>query len=290
MNSGQDRDSNVARACQLIDEVSPDSPDLVVLPEYFNNFFFVQYRNYEYMKLAERDDGYTMTQIKAKARQYNFHIIATIYEEESPGIYYDSAMIINPEGEIIGKYRKTHPGAYRGLEKIYFRYGSKYPVFQIHDWRVGIVICYDLFFPESVRCSVLNGSELVIVPFAAPAGYLSPNSSSVPEETGRRTIMKKDWLHRWDALMTTRAFENVVYLAPCNHVGREGDAVFIGGTRVVSPLGNTIAEAGDEERKIVVELERELFLSNRRTSPLLRDRRPDLYRGITTETDIHTFT
>jgi len=287
MNSGHDRDTNVARACQFIDQAAQNRPDMIVLPEFFNTLYFAPYRDYKYIKWAEQENGYTMTRIKEKARQHDVYIIATIYEEEAPGLYFDTAMIVDPKGQIIGKYRKTHPGAYRYLEKIYFRYGSKYPVFHIQNWRIGIVICYDLFFPESARCSMLNGAELLVVPFCAPLGALSPDVSNLPLSTGAEAIDRdrKTWNRNWEAKMTVRASENVVYLAACNHSGQEGKVVFEGGTCIIDPQGEVVAAAGAEEEIITADLSRELLIYTRQTNPLLRDRRPDLYKAITSETD-----
>ena len=285
MNSGNDRDSNVARACDFIDQAAREKPDLIVLPEFFNNLYFAQYRDYKYVQWAEKDDGFTITRIKEKAKQHSVYIIATIYEQDQPGICFDTAMVIDQQGQIIGKYRKTHPAGYRALELIYYRYGSKYPVFEIHGWKVGIVICYDLHFPESARCVTLNGAELIIVPFASSAGYLSPDSSSLPGSAGPASIDKTGWLSRWNARMTCRAIENIAFLAPCNHTGQEGDAVFCGSSRIVDPKGEVIVDAGEEEKVITAELDRQFLISARQTTPFLRDRRPHLYKAIVSETE-----
>lgn len=285
MNCGNDRDSNVARACDFIDQAAKEKPDLIVIPEFFNSGFFAQYRDYKYVQWAEKDDGFSITRIKEKAKQHSVYIIATIYEQEQPGIYFDTAIVIDQQGQIIGKYRKTHPAGYRSLELIYYRYGSKYPVFEIHDWKVGIVICYDLHFPESARCVTLNGAELIIVPFASPAGFLSPESSNIPDSTGPNSIDKAGWLRKWDARMTCRSIENIVFLAPCNHTGQEGEAVFCGGSRIVDPKGEVIVDAGEEERVITAELDRQLVINARQTTPFLRDRRPHIYKAIVSETE-----
>ena len=285
MNCGSDRDTNVARACDFIDRAAKDKPDLIVLPEFFNNLYFAQYRDYKYVQWAEPDDGFSISRVKEKAKQHKVYIIATLYEQERPGLYFDTAMVINPQGQIIGKYRKTHPAGYRALELIYYRYGSKFPVFEIHGWKVGIVICYDLFFPETARSVTLNGAELIIVPFASPIGYLSPESSSLPDGTGPASLDKAGWLHRWDAKMTMRAIENIVFLAPCNHSGQEGEAIFNGGSRIVDPKGDIIVDAGEEERVITADLKREHLINARQTTPFLRDRRPHLYKALVSETE-----
>ena len=110
MNSKEEnRDFNVEKACKFIDETMQNNPDIIVLPEFFNNEYFPQYRDYKYLKYAEKDDGYTISRIKESAEKYSVHIVATIYEEEVPGLYYDSAMIINgtintKDSNITGKY------------------------------------------------------------------------------------------------------------------------------------------------------------------------------------------
>lgn len=263
MNSGPDRKVNVEQACKYIDHaVSAEKPDLVVIPEFFNTIYFAQYRDYKYIDWAERDDGTSITRMREKARQHQIHLVATIFEEASAGVYYDTAMLIDPEGKIVGKYRKTHPAAVQSLEKIYFRYGSHFPVCRIGDWRVGLNICYDTFFPESARCTAVNGAELILVPFASPGQVL------------------------WRDIMRTRAFENGVYFAPCNKVGKEDQWVFGGGSMIVSPRGEVLAEAGDVEDEIITAtLEREEVFQARRRYPMMRDRRPDLYHPICTATE-----
>ena len=180
------RDGNVSRACEFIAEAACSKPDVVVLPEFFNNEYFPQYRDYRYMDYAETDDGFTQTRMKAEARRHGIHIVSTIFEMARPGLYYDTAMLINPDGEITGKYRKVHPAALLSLEKIYFRGGSTFPVFRIGEWTVGFSICYDNLFPESCRCLALHGAELIIAPYATPVA------------------------DPWENFLTTRALENGV--------------------------------------------------------------------------------
>lgn len=262
MNSAAERDANLARAEELIDAAAADRPDLVVLPEFFNTPYFAQYRDYAYIDWAEPDDGPTITAMRRKAREHGTHIAATIFEEESAGMYYDTAILIDPSGEITGKYRKVQPAAVQSLEKIYFRYGSHFPVFRVGDWKVGFIICYDTFFPESARCVAVNGAELILVPFASP----------------RQVI--------WRDVMRTRAFENGVYFAPCNKVGREDEWEFGGQSLIVDPLGEVVAEAGaDRDEIITAELDRDAVFEARRRYPMFRDRRPDLYKPICTATE-----
>jgi predicted amidohydrolase len=259
------RDENVERASQYIDDAAREKSDLVVLPEYFNNEYFPQYRDARYMDYAEADDGYTQTRIKAEARRHGVHIVSTIFEIARPGLYYDTAMLISPAGEIVGKYRKVHPAALLSLEKIYFRGGSSFPVFRVGEWTIGFSICYDNLFPESCRCLALQGAELIVAPYATPVG------------------------DPWENFLTTRALENGVFFAACNHVGREGDWRMSGKSMVIDPLGKITAQAGESNEEIVTaEFHREQVIEARRRFPLFRDRRPDAYCAISTRTeDLH---
>jgi len=263
MNSAGTRDENLERACAHVDTaVERDQPDLVVLPEFFNTVYFAQWRDTGLVDMAERDDGATITAMRERARRHRIAIVATIYEEEAAGVYYDTAILIDRAGDIVGKYRKAQPAAVQSLEKLFFRFGSYFPVFRLDDWRIGLNVCYDTLFPESARCAALNGAELIIVPFAAPQQML------------------------WRDLMRTRAFENGVWLAPCNKVGTEGDWTFGGQSMVVDPLGQVVAEAGDEGDAILsADIDREAVFAARRRYPMMRDRRPDLYTPITTPTE-----
>lgn len=259
------RDENVERACEFIRQAAAEKPDMVVLPEFFNNEYFPQYRDARYMDYAEADDGPTQTRMKQEARKHGVFLVSTIFEMARPGLYYDTAMLINPAGEIAGKYRKVHPAALLSLEKIYFRGGSSFPVFRVNEWTIGFSTCYDNLFPESCRCLALNGAELIVAPYATPLA--SP----------------------WENFLTTRALENGAFFAACNHVGVEGEWQMSGKSMVIDPVGEIIAKAsGVEEQVLVASFDREQVIQARRRFPLFRDRRPDAYGAISRPTeDLH---
>jgi N-carbamoylputrescine amidase len=259
------RDHNVSKALGYMDEVAKEQPDLIVVPEFFNTEYFAQYRDYKYMDYAEPEDGYTITAMRKKAAELRVHICATIFEQEGPGLYYDTAFMIDPSGEVIGKYRKTHPAAVLSLEKIYFRGGVRFPVWEINGIRVSAIICYDHFFPETARCAAINGAEVILGPFAAP-----------PDTT-----------ENWDAMMRIRAFENGVFMAPCNKVGVEGGWTFGGGSLVADPYGKIVQKAStQEDDTVIVDIDRETIFEARRAYPLLRDRRPEIYGPITSSDEV----
>ena len=252
------RDENVVRACAFIDQGAAEGAELLVLPEFFNTEYFPQYRDYRYMDYAETDDGYTQTRIGAKAREHGVYIVSAIFELARPGLYFDTAMLIGPDGAIVGKYRKVHPAALLSLEKIYFRGGSSFPVFRVGEWTVGFSTCYDNLFPESCRCAALNGAELIVAPYATPID------------------------DPWENFLSTRALENGVYLAVCNHVGQEGEWRMSGKSMLIDPRGKIVRQAsGTDEEVMTLEITREQVIDARRRFPLFRDRRPDAYGPIT---------
>ena len=138
-----------------------------------------------------------------------------------------------------------HPAALLSLEKIYFRGGSSFPVFRLGEWTLGFSVCYDNLFPESCRCLALNGAELIVAPYATPVD------------------------DPWENFLTTRALENGVFLAACNHVGPEGQWRMSGKSMVIDPLGKICVRAsGTEEELITWECDREQVVQARRRSPL----------------------
>lgn len=262
MNSTSDRDENVAKACRHIADAARAEADLVVLPEFFNTIFFAQYQDPRHHALAEPDSGPTISAIAEAARRHRIAVIATIYEEAGAGLYFDTAMHIDPQGEIVFKYRKVHPAAVRSLEKIYFRYGSRFDTYKLGDWRVGIGICYDMGFPETARCLAVNGAELLIAPYATPR------------------------VNMFQEVLRTRAFENGCYLVAANKVGLEGDWTFGGGSLIAGPTGEILQVADrTSESMLIASIDRQQVKEARIAYPARRDRRPDLYGSLTREAD-----
>lgn len=273
-------DRNVDTAMGMINQAASDGASMILLPEYWSTGFFPGLRDYKLYDLAAPDDGPAMSAIKTKAHEHRIHIVSTIYEREGSDLYYDTAMLVNDEGRIIGKYRKTHIGGERhvvidgkmvtdlGIESIYFRTGSRYPVFTVGQWKVGITLCYDTYFPEAIRCLALAGAELVLAPFGI--------------SDTKKTL--------WKELLATRAFENMLYIAAANNVGYvptvDIDMVLGGRSIVFDPLGERLAEASyDQEEVLSVELDRDQVFYARRLHMMFRDRRPETYGIISTPTD-----
>lgn len=262
MNSGDDVAANIAKACDYVARAAAGGAELVLLPEFFNNFYFAQDWDSAHHGLAESDTGPTMTAVRESAVRHGIAVVATIYEEAELGLYYDTAMHVGADGEIHHKYRKVHPSAVKSLEKIYFRHGSRFDTYRFGEWRLGIGICYDMGFPETARSLACNGAELLIAPYA----------------TSRKNMFQE--------VLRTRAFENGCFLMAANKVGREHDWVFPGGSMIAGPDGTLLASADTEnEALLVAEIDRAAVRAARTAYPNRRDRRPELYDAITRQTD-----
>ncbi len=262
-------DENIGRASRFLDEAAGEGAELLVLPEFWSTGYFPLSVDYRYYDLADSDDGKATAAVREKARQHRVHIASTIYERQAPGLFYNTSMMVNPEGKIVSKYRKVHVPARRGLEKLFYRGGSKFPVAPVGEWRVGTMLCYDTLLPEPARCLALNGAELILAPFGA-----STTEGGI-----------------WEHMIITRAFENGAYVAACNAVGDlqlpDGDAFVLGGKSIiVDPEGGIVAEAPASGETVVygdIGLDRVSEVRNRYF--MFRDRRPDAYQVITADTE-----
>lgn len=263
MTSSDDVADNVRRACDYVQAAAGEhGAALVVLPEFFNTLYFAQYQDKAHHALAEPEDGRTLTAIREAAQRNNIAVIATIYEMAGPGLYYDTAFHIDAGGAIRFRYRKTHPAAVLSLEKLYFRYGTRFDTYRCDDWRVGIGICYDMAFPETARSLAINGAELLVAPYATS-----------------RTAMFQE-------VLRTRAFENGCYLIAANKVGREGGWTFGGQSFIADPWGKVLATFDTKDQGIIsADIAREAVVQARIDFPSRRDRRPELYGAITAEAD-----
>jgi predicted amidohydrolase len=267
MNSAvDDKERNVAKAVEMISRAGDQGADLVMLPEFFNTEYFPQYRDKasvkKYIDYAEPLDGPSLTAVAQAAARHNVWLIATILEQDKTGFAYDTAVLFDRSGSRRGEYRKTHPGAVHSLEKLYFRAGSRFPIFDIDGWPTGIMICYDTSFPEVARTLALKGAELIAAPFAS--------------------VQHPLWRQRFQI----RAIENGCFLAACNKVGREGDVGFVGESLVAGPDGTILGIASaTEEELLVVDIDRGTVRQARRDRPDFRERRPDLYHALVTPTE-----
>ncbi|MDP9251185.1 MAG: acyltransferase, partial [Chloroflexota bacterium] len=193
-------------------------------------------------------------------------MVVPIYEVEQPGVFYNTAAVIDADGAYLGKYRKTHiPHCKPGFwEKFYFRPGNLgYPVFDTAVGKVGVYICYDRHFPEGARALGLNGAELVFIPSATSRGLSE---------------------YLWRVEQVSHALANGYYVGTINRVGVEplGDDDFYGQSYFVDPRGQFVGEVGDpyEEELIVRDLDLDMITEVRQLWQFYRDRRPDAYADL----------
>lgn len=248
-------ESNVNKAVSFIEEAAKNGAKLIALPEGFNTGYLGT-RTLDMLSRAETLDGPSITSIRKKARELKVHIIAPIMYKNLNGKVENTAVMIDDEGKILGHYSKTHPV---GDERKYLQRGKKYPVFNTKLGKIGIVICYDVCFPETTRILALNGAELVIVPAAWRASYYF-----------------KEW---WDLNLACRALDNLLYIAAVNRCGKSGEEIFAGKSQIIDPLGKVIEMANIEDEKIVYgEIDITRIYKEREFNTVLIDRHIEDYK------------
>jgi predicted amidohydrolase len=206
-------------------------------------------------ELAETRDGASARRIAGIARQYGIAIAYGYAEREGlHGAVYNAAQVIGPDGASLAHYRKNH--LFGPLERAAFKAGDGFePPFRFGDFAIGLLICYDVEYPEAVRTLRLMGTELILVPTATTDEY-----GVVP-----------------DIIVPARAIENQLYLAYCNHAGVENGMRFLGRSRMVGSDGATLAAAGAGDALLIAQVDREVLNCSPDIYPYLADRRPELY-------------
>lgn len=252
-----DKAANLAKAARLVGEAGAD---LAVLPELFATEFFASTKDPSFFDYAEPTDGEIVTTMAAVARRTDTALVVPFFEYGTGGAFYNSAAMIDRDGSVAGVYRKTHIPFTKTFEKYYFAPGDAFPVFDIGLGRVGILICYDRWFPEAWGRVRDAGAEIVCVPISS---WRHQGGSEAPF---------------WDAMHTMRARENLLFVAAANRTGREDDYDYIGRSQIVSPEGRILAAADEDgDGALIAECDLAAVRRERSRWPLLRDRRPEIY-------------
>jgi beta-ureidopropionase len=261
-----DKESMIKANVELAREVAAQGAQVACFQELFYGPYFCQVQEPEYFSLAERvEGGPTFELMSALAAELGMVLIVPIFEEEQPGVYYNTAFVVDADGSYLGKYRKTHIPQVRGFwEKYYFRPGNLgYPVFQTAVGTIGVYICYDRHFPEGWRALGLAGARVVFNP--------SATSRSLSQ-------------YLWRLEQPAAAVANEYFIGAINRVGVEplGDDDFYGSSYFVDPRGQLVGEAaGDGDSAIVVrDLDMDLLVEVRQTWAFYRDRNPAAYGSI----------
>lgn len=251
-----DVNQNIARAIDLCAQAADHHANILCFPELFTTGYNLNLIGKQLPSLAEPLDGTTITTLRGIARDKKCCIIAPIaLYRNIPGVIYNSAVFIDDQGEVLGVYDKNHLW---DLERGYFCSGSHYQIFDTRFGKVGIIICYDLGFPEAARIETLQGAEIIFCPSA----------------------WRVEDHDIWNLNIPQRALENVVFLAAVNRFGQEGNDLFMfGNSKVSNPRGKILAEASDKKEEILYcEVDLDEVIAHRASIPYLRDRRPDQYR------------
>jgi predicted amidohydrolase len=253
-----DKNRTVSNACDWIEEAAHEGADVVLFPELVLSAGY--YLGERYHSVAETVPGTTTKYIAKKASDCGVYLIAGMAEKSNEGTLFDSAVAIDRQGELVGTYRKTH--IYTPTESI-FTPGSELPVFQTDFGKIGILICYDLEFPEPARVLALKGAEII---FHLVADW----PRGVPGEFPERIF---------DVSFRARALENRITIASCNRVGEDPDlhSAFYGLSRIVGTQGEILAGADRGEKLITACIDLEQARKERQSYDYLLNRRPDLY-------------
>jgi len=273
MSCVKDKATNLNKAIEEVKKAAANGAHVVCLQELFTSLYFCDVEDYENFSLAERIPGPSTEVLSRVAEELGVVIIASLFEKRAPGVYHNTTAVLDADGSYLGKYRKMHiPDDPSYYEKFYFTPGDLgYKVFQTMYAKIGILICWDQWYPEASRITALMGAEIMFYPTAI--GW----ATSQDEETNT------DQYNAWQTIQRSHAVANGVPVVSVNRVGfeQEGAMKFWGGSFVANGQGKILYQASheDEETRVVT-----INLSQadefRVHWPFLRDRRIDSYKPI----------
>ena len=267
-----DRDDNKRRLAEKIRSLAAKGAELVVLQELHNGLYFCQEENVETFNQAEPIPGPSTEFYGALAKELGVVIVTSLFERRATGLYHNTAVVLEKDGTIAGKYRKMHipddPGYY---EKFYFTPGDMgFKPIDTSVGRLGVLVCWDQWYPEAARLMALAGAEILIYPTAI--GY-DPNDSREEQERQRMA---------WQTVQRGHAVANGLPVVTVNRVGDEDGVPFWGTSFVAGPQGELLYEAPtNEEVETVVDVDMQRSEQVRRWWPFLRDRRIENYSDLT---------
>lgn len=272
-------EQNMAKSIAGIRDAASQGAQLVVLQELHRSLYFCQTEDVDVFDLAETIPGPSSNTLAELAKELGIVIVASLFEKRATGLYHNTAVVVEKDGSIAGKYRKMHipddPGFY---EKFYFTPGDLgFEPIQTSVGKLGVLVCWDQWFPEAARLMAMAGAELLIYPTAI--GW-DPR-----DDKGEQTRQKDAWVISQRA----HAVANGVPVISCNRVGHESDPSgqsdgiqFWGNSFIAGPQGELLAEANNtDEQLLLVELDQKRSENVRRIWPYLRDRRIDHYQDLT---------
>jgi len=271
MSCTADPSRNLRVALDRIAWAAHQGAKLICLPELFRSLYFCQKQDYKCFELAEKIPGPTTQLLSAAAKKHKITLVSSLFEKRAGGLYHNTAVVFGPNGKILGTYRKMHIPDDPGFnEKFYFTPGDT--GFQPIDTpvgRLGVLVCWDQWYPEAARLMALRGAQILIYPTAI--GWARGEKKQVCE-TQRSA---------WQTIQRSHAIANGLFVLSINRTGREKNLDFWGTSFIANPMGHVIAEASTDRSQVI---QASLRLSETTTTrqhwPFLRDRRIDAYAGL----------
>lgn len=274
MTCSAHKEENLQKAIEKVKEAAAKGAQIVCLQELFTSLYFCDVEDYEHFKLAEPIPGPSTEALTAVAKELGVVIIASLFEKRAEGLYHNTTAVLDADGAYLGKYRKMHiPDDPAYYEKFYFTPGDLgYKVFKTKFANIGVLICWDQWYPEAARITALMGAEILFYPTAI--GWASSQEEATNVEQ----------YNAWQIMQRSHAVANGVHVVSVNRTGfeQEGAMKFWGGSFVSNPFGAILYQAAhDSEEVHVVEIDTAKTDSYRTHWPFLRDRRIDSYAPVT---------
>ena len=273
MSCSADVAANRAKALARIEEAAAQGAQIICLQELFTSLYFCDVEDYNNFGLAEAiPEGPSVQALMPLAKKLGVVIVASLFEKRAAGLYHNTVAVIDADGSYLGKYRKMHipddPGYY---EKFYFTPGDTgYRIFETRFAKIGVLICWDQWYPEAARITSLMGAEMLFYPTAI--GWHREQTPDVNDEQ----------FQAWRTIQRSHSVANGVPVIGVNRVGNEGDMVFWGGSFMTNAFGRLLYDAPHEEEVVHVEaLDLQESDYYRTHWPFLRDRRVDSYEPLT---------
>jgi len=268
--------ANLAHAIEGIRDAAAKGATLVCLQELFGWFYFCQREDHDFFRLAEPIPGPTTRRLSEIARELGVVIVASLFEKRAEGLYHNTAAVIDADGSYLGKYRKMHiPDDPQFYEKFYFTPGDLgFRTWETAVGKIGVLICWDQWYPEAARLTAMSGAEILFYPTAI--GWLPPEKA----EYGDRQQQA------WETIQKSHGVANGCFVASVNRVGHEvlpgsqpghPGIEFWGHSFISDPNGRVLAKAGEGEEILIADCDLALVDTVRTHWPFLRDRRIDAY-------------
>src|SRR3984885_9838057 len=274
MSCTSDKEANLQKAMNEVRSAAAKGAQIVCLQELFTSLYFCDVEDYENFKLAEAIPGPSTDVLGKLAAEKGVVVIASLFEKRAQGIYHNTTAVIDADGTYLGKYRKMHiPDDPAFYEKFYFTPGDLgYKVFNTKYAKIGVLICWDQWYPEAARLTALTGAEILFYPTAIGWATSQDETTNAEQFNG------------WQTIQRSHAVANGVHVVSVNRVGfeQEGKMKFWGGSFVANPFGTVIYQASHEaEETPVIEIDTAATDRYRTHWPFMRDRRIDSYQPIT---------